>query len=512
MSKEPNNIDRLVREKLEGFEMTPPADVWASTASTLNAGKKKRFFLWFALSLALLSILGAGIYYLSSSEKTEEQLLTENNLERTGKAKNEEKQPSDKLKNQNDASSKVNGDNGQNTTTDAHLISREIDGSTSHTTGNTTSIDVVNDSGFLNKSNNSADNADINNSITYSQEMSASNRSASNANNKQSAENELSENYSMISSTTSTSKNSAANSDEKATKLTSTSKIDQYDLSKDNSNDKTRRVVEYGSLKTHAPQLFIQTFQSPIVHLFGSDTLPTKAPFWKSISIEGAVGISTFRNVPKKSTNTNLASTVNQAAMDQFGLDLRFGANYHFNDRLSFQTGIHYNSSKEKYTYNDTETSTFSYTDSIMTTDSLTWDTTYILFEVMYDSSYIVSKTEPNTYKIFALPFQFAWTQSISTRSSLEFSLGGEISIFGKNTGTISNDNSNLILAENAYHTSGMLSLGGSVKYLYKFGNHHAVYAEPWAQFGITNQSTPALNYESLRRTYGIRVGYRFYF
>ena len=111
------------------------------------------------------------------------------------------------------------------------------------------------------------------------------------------------------------------------------------------------------------------------------------------------------------------------------------------------------------------------------------------------------------------LPFQFAWSQPISEKGRLELALGGAVTIFGRNSGSLINgDSTALIGADAGYKTTGLLSLGGSIKYLHRFGNHHSVYIEPWAQFGISNQSLPALTYESLRRRYGIRIGYRYYF
>lgn len=228
-----------------------------------------------------------------------------------------------------------------------------------------------------------------------------------------------------------------------------------------------------------------------------------------------ALGISTFENYPsKKTTETELASLLKNASSREFGTDFHFGLNYHLTSRISFQTGLEYSKMKENYTFESSYFDSYTYLDStIASIDSSTMDTTYAYVTISVDSLVIVTNEAKNTYTIFAIPFQFAWNTSIGKRGLLEFGLGGSLSVYGKNNGfTIQDTQANATTSSEAIHTKGILSVGGSVKYLYQFGSHHAAYIEPWIRFGITNQSTPALQYESYRRNLGIRFGYRFYF
>ena len=95
--------DNLVRQKLQGHGVAPPADAWSAVQGGINMPRKRRAILW--LPLALLAVLGTGGYWafesyslgensstytnsasqspydLLSSEKTEDPMTpAENNL------------------------------------------------------------------------------------------------------------------------------------------------------------------------------------------------------------------------------------------------------------------------------------------------------------------------------------------------------------------------------------------------------------------------------------------------
>ena len=506
MSKEPNNIDRLVREKLDGFEMAPPPSVWNSTeAAMLQSGGKKRFLLWFFLGTVVLAFLTVGVYYFTQGDSNKTQLAEEKTTLETTKST----EGKSTLKNNQAEKTEIDADNDLQSN-----LGDKTDGKdglesgdqtiNSHSSGNSSASnqgDQFTQRAQTNSSNNNNNNNNTNSATTTTGTDSNSNipfdedgqsRTTNSANAKTVNGDGLNDGKS------SNDPNTDTNSGKQHA---------------DKSND-FAEIHPLDSLATSPIQFFKTESKEPIASHFEEDSIPATTPFWKSISVEGSIGVSTFKNQPSKATDPEFSSYLLNTVSNQLSYDLRIGLNYHFTDRISLQTGIHYNASKENHAFESTETTTYTYMDTLsFSVDTFTMDTTYVIDTLSYDSTSTISMQGQNSYRIFTLPFQFGWSQPISKRGVLEFSLGGAISIYGRNTGSIIVDTSNFtVSAENGYHPTGMLSLGGSIKYLHSFGDHHSVYVEPWAQFGVTNQSSPALNYESFRRRYGIRLGYRFYF
>lgn len=518
MSKEPNNIDRLIREKLDGFEMAPPTSVWESTSSALATGRKRRFFLWMLVALSTLGLLAVGMYFFVLDD------------ERLVVAQNEQQQTTESHQHEQSMGSKP-------------INSQSLNGKKVES-GSSENSDEQNDSSIRSNEYSSSNQTGANELRSEKSNSQIAKAGMSETTAGRSGRDSNKEKDSNVFGKHTDTKSSASSGGEKGRTHSEGATTPPTGLTTEQGTDKTASSTDKHSTVTPPekegsptilsgqsvpdssylapnklplnPAQLISQPSGSLVFRNSEEELPAvKSPIWKAFSLEASFGASTFKNVPSsKLTDPSIASVVNNAATNQFSWDARFGLNYHFTDRFSFGSGIHYNASRENYTYKSEEITTYTIVDSItFTVDTSTWDTTYITHTSTYDSSAITSSVSQNTYTIFTLPFQFSWTQPISPRSALEFSLGGAVSIFGKNTGVVLPDTSNFAInAQEGYHTSGMLSLGGSVKYLYRFGNHHSVYVEPWLQLGVTNQSTPALNYESLRRRYGIRIGYRFYF
>ncbi|MDB0037756.1 hypothetical protein N9F08_00160 [bacterium] len=77
MSQEPNNIYRLVREKLDGFKMSPPPDVWNTTVAALPKKMKKGLFFGFILGAAFIVFSTLSVCYFNRIDSTENQLANE---------------------------------------------------------------------------------------------------------------------------------------------------------------------------------------------------------------------------------------------------------------------------------------------------------------------------------------------------------------------------------------------------------------------------------------------------
>lgn len=509
MSKEPNNIDRLIREKLEGFEMTPPASVWDSTSSALSTGKRKRFFLWLALGVLGAILLAVGTYFLVADDESSGELMA------LDSSKTEQLRASEV---DNSTSNANSASRNQVDQSDGNIHDNEVAVSRTELNGQSTSdgsAQKMNTSLGSSLGGTNVSSGDGKSKVNRSEFEGQTNKTGQSTSKRSGTGNSLSGNSddSKSLSTSGSSRKTGA-SDGDNTSVTRGDEKENGELSDSGARSSTDDSEQLDGL----PLKPVLPFYQPkgILVVSEEEELPmVKSPVWKAFSLEASVGMSKFRNVPSsKLTDPLIIAALNDAASNQFSLDAQFGVNYHFTDRFSFGSGIHYNASRENYQYDSEQIVTYTVVDSVtFTVDTATFDTTYTTHTSVYDSSVVSSTIGVNTYRIFTLPFQFNWTQPLSPRSALEFSVGGAVSLFGRNTGVVLPDTSNFAIdAQEGYHTSGMLSVGGSVKYLYRFGNHHSVYVEPWIQLGVTNQSTPALNYESLRRRYGIRVGYRFYF
>ncbi len=528
MSKESNNIDRLVREKLDGFEMTPPKGAWENTSASLNGRRKKGFFLWFILSFVFLTAFATSIYFfayqndetkqlaVNDSSGQKEQLNQGNSNEESG-PKSENNTSSTFSNNESDRESLSSNDNSnegsfKNTN---NTNTADADGNFT-SSGRSDSQKQLTDKAEFNgkrtsngdKRTNSSKRNGNDNDLNAKSDRRTPNLRTKNGSNKDGKD--LADSRTLNDDTEK--KSSGNNLSGNRTDSPSNS---DSDWQRDRSNSSESETLEnYASLPPRAAQELRDQDPSIVSDKVEARPLNISDPFWKAFSLEASIGMSIFRNVPKSTTPTNLLNALNAAASGERSLDVRLGVNYHFSNRFSLQSGIHYNASKENYSYGNEQIQTFTTFDTLsFSVDSITLDTTFMIDSNIFDSTIMTANSVLNSYRILTLPFQFAWSKPVSKRGTLEFAVGGALSIFGRNSGSLLNgDTIPVIDAAVGYQTTGLLSLGGSLKYIHSFGNHHSVYVEPWAQFGISNQSAPALNYESLRRRYGIRVGYRFYF
>jgi len=168
----------------------------------------------------------------------------------------------------------------------------------------------------------------------------------------------------------------------------------------------------------------------------------------------------------------------------------------------------------KQYQFGSSVTSYYTYQDTVSAYyDPALMDSVYVVNPVSFGSTHYYDKITQNYFQLFTVPFQLGWKTATSSRTELEFALGGSISVYGENTG-IADGNFwvGQLPTSEAYRTKGILSLGGSIKYLHRIGLHHALYIKPWARLGISNVAMPVLLYTARRHHYGIRIGYRFYF
>jgi len=518
MSKEPNNIDRIMREKLDGFEMTPPASVWESTSASLNAGRKKRFFLWFFVAFVFIAALGTSLYFFSDEESSDEQLALNQKTEKSSeihrqgmnkKASNESdttlnSTEAESVKNKNASNQTVGINENASTKSDKNsgndLLGNESENSTkaSHSAGsNRKSVKNDHNPNEVTPKRNSGSNS-ISLGESLESDLAVGNKSGRTGG----------EERTMLSDENSDSnRKSASNKSDNLLGNPESGETNDRSVEQTKSTDSEHIEI----LPTRPAKPFSAVEASINLKTSSQKLLFPPVPFWKSFSLEGAVGVSTFSNSPvKKSTNDSLINALQNASSQRNSLNFNLGINYHFNAKMSLQTGLEYSRANESYINYTTELTTFQYFDSIATGfDSISGDSIYLVITITDSTEVSVPNTQQNSYTVLTIPFHFGWTQSVGVRSKLMFALGGDLTIYSRNNGVVLQNLNNTIPLQNAYKNTGILSLGGSIKYLYYFKSRHAVYIQPWAQFGITNQGTSTLNYESLRRRYGVRVGYR---
>lgn len=75
---EQNNLDKILREKLSGAEITPPSEVWAGIESSLNSSKN-RPWLPLIMAIAVLAVLaiGAVFYFQPRSNNSSQEIFKE---------------------------------------------------------------------------------------------------------------------------------------------------------------------------------------------------------------------------------------------------------------------------------------------------------------------------------------------------------------------------------------------------------------------------------------------------
>lgn len=483
MSHDPNNIDRLLRERLDGFEMTPPADVWARTEAAINTPQKRKRGImgWFFFGSVLLALFIGGVWYFNA--KSEDQ------------------------------------------STLAQHSARNTDStSTSEQSSKRTLKTLVNQKNSDSDSNNPSSKGNIDSGDTQRMDQGSKPITALHENKEGSgkATNAPSNGMPIKGKTPSVSAETGTSGQKSGGEGLFDPSMEEQFSGGEVVPANTETVTFTPSIVQNIDpipffdiELFNQRSYSAIASVFDEDSLPKSTPFWKRISVEGSFGYSLFNiEANKNTTDPLLAELLKNAASGQRSFDARLGLNYHLTKNVSFQTGLEYSSARENYSFASSETTTYTYNDTISVYyDTVAMDSVYVINPISYDTTVLVQNESKNYYKMLTLPFQFAWKMSVSPRGELEFALGGSLSIYGKNTGNTIVDTSNYTIpSANAFHPTGILSVGGSIKYLHRFGMHHAVYIEPWARFGISNQSQPTLPYETRRNNYGIRVGYRFYF
>ncbi|MFT5779687.1 MAG: hypothetical protein ACI837_002646 [Crocinitomicaceae bacterium] len=537
MSEENNHIDEVIRQKLDGFEMTPPADVWAKTeALIVPVSRSRRTWLFLLGGLLLVGLTVTGIMIYTGNENVGNQLaqndLTSPQHTSTDQSKSENSSSSKNSSSKNSSSENSSPESlsSKNSTSESSTSKNSSDTNTT-STSNTSESDTesnqtnLNQGGILNVGVAShlkiaaspgwfdAYNYVHGTSIQYVSSDQLSKNLASSGFNG---------NYRPSGS-------QAFPIDDKLIddKLVD----DKLDTDITLISDKTKLDDPLTPAKSDDSKPLIKESYSPILmsimdlkKIKGGpdrsledkklgDITPGKKP--SRFSIDFSAGISTFQMRTKDtSASPALGALLKTAPNKRLGLDFDLGVNYVLWKKLSLHTGVQYSKLNEQLELNSPITTTYTYLDTTgVIWDSVAMDSVYVIVPISYEDTVNISINESNSYQLMSIPFGVSWRARLSTRSNLEMYLGGAINIYSKHVGqAISDESGNLILASDAYKKSGQLSISASVRYIYQLNEKHAVYVEPWFKSGISLFNTTSLTYKSRMYRTGVKLGYRFYF
>ncbi|MCH2224650.1 MAG: hypothetical protein MK066_07770 [Crocinitomicaceae bacterium] len=475
MLEDNKHIDQKIKQKLEGFSMTPPEAVWNEIAPTIQ---QKRFgSIWFYI-VGLAFIIGGVGYILFPVTN----LASQNNY---ASLENVEKSTSVNL-NKNDYDNKANKLKSEH-------VERSNENRTKHDNTNSDNIDLKERSSENQKLNNALKSnytstiyPKSNNNTYDSAEITSLRRNRINTN--------------LNNSSSDSNKNHAEMSSHYETGMTT----DENNSSHlPNSNLVSIGNLPINSINSTSPEL-----AQPSSNFIGNNKAN---PFKNRLSIDLSTGIQTFRTSSMNVNDSVLEQELKTSNSNQLGYDFNASLNFSLTKQFSVFTGINYSNLKKEVNQTSSEIQTFYTLDSIgYVFDSTTMSLVEVFYETPYDSSVISFHKESITYRMLTIPFGISWEKNLSTRSSLDCSFGGELSIYGKYSGNIL---SNTNPANTTYKKAGVLSFGGSIKYFYHIKSQHSLYIEPWAQFGITNLNIPnSIPFDQRLYKSGIRLGYRFQF
>ena len=481
MSDKNKHIDELIRQKLDGFEMKPPASVWTDTKAEINRKGGNRLFFIIFLGFIMIGVLGS--FYFFRDDNQQDTMGTDN-----AKAQRIESTNDSIELNQNSIAYSKNAE--------TKLISKS-------STGETNNVSKVNTGVFIEAIGSSNDEGGKISDDTHHSSTSISNANSANdvvalnyGNNSDGA------NSSMVNDPITDHDAVSAISGENSEFIRATSDLDLTGSEHSNREDvsdllKTRIIEEnpFKLPKNLASSIIAYKNSKINNHRFLADL---------------SYGMSTFRIQPSKSAPTELSSLLANSATNRMGYDISLGINARLWRGLSLYGGVNYSKLSETVETNDSTFLIESYLDTTGSYwDSVSMEVVYVTV-AMYDSTSVLATPSSNSYEFVRIPFGLSWTHGLSTRSDIEFRFGGLISVYSKHQGrVIANQNGSSILASTAYRTNGVLSITGAFRYIYHIQARHSLYIEPWISHSASLFSLPNLNYQSRLVNGGVRIGYR---
>jgi len=101
--KDERNIDRIIREKLEGFSATPPPHIWDNVQSQLAVQRKRtrRMYIGWISTAAVIVLAFLAGWYFNGNSKIEENTIVTNEIVKSEKTTTEKEFQSKEIASQN---------------------------------------------------------------------------------------------------------------------------------------------------------------------------------------------------------------------------------------------------------------------------------------------------------------------------------------------------------------------------------------------------------------------------
>lgn len=564
-----NNIDAQLRDKLDGFEMTPPDGAWAHIEQNIQKKKRRGLWLWITpLFIVLSAIAGSAVYYhyskvpmkptLTAATATELPQEPDEQVVTTAPAQHDTKKPvrkrsvstqsdteetpviieeiemespqetegyatsiggqlpslelrssrsflqrkrSKKLKRFKLPSGKTANSLKKKVKKEKYLTYKGHDVAASEPTHSSNPVNIVETSETAETSpeQNMEETAESRNgfssSFAYNQHsLSVEGYSVKGI--------ELQEEY----------KEYREKRPDKIRSPLSLTRAPRPDVSKKKEEKEETLVLKTKSVETTYTENSISSVPLKSKEEENAGT-PSVSPFLQRLSIDLGAGVSTYRLKYNGNGASNASGINGSSHTDYLGYNFNATFNYDISKSFAAYAGVNYSYLKNRSEYQTNYTcDCFVFDSSYAFFDTVTQDSVYDYFLTPEYIDVTTNHSSVNRVRLFTIPFGFSYKMDIGVLSDLELRLGGSIGIYQRSTGVLGQEDGKEILANQAFRLQGSFSGTAAVRYLYNFGHHSSIYAEPWVRVGINNFSRTDFNYRTRLINGGFNVGYRFRF
>ncbi len=544
------HIDDAVKDKLDGFELSPPSEAWRAIQA--GSSSTRKIGLWLFFSGLAVGIVILGVWYFTQTTTNgpgDKQGLAEGSSKLSKDIANEQVSQSDKVASTSDNSNVNNNQASENnvnakrseieaynSTPESSNISTPTHGVANSSSGNTSSSNTSNAGNSAASNRNSSSNSSSTNSSNNTGSSSSGERNSLAANNTSNTSNRNTSGFNASSQgatgTQGTSPNTSAVSQNQngSNNSTGSNETEIGGNSTQNTTDNTSNAASASNNNTGLGTSVAETKSA--MELIVLSALPIDLdlgdmpehennpmdshgrifPRWRA---HAGIGLNSLKQQFDKTTaNTSFGEGLEQNSNLSSGLNFEAGLAYYFTPGLFAETGYNFTSFGETYG--------FSYTDSITTyqidtvgayQDSATGDTIYITDSTAM-SNYLSSiGYQENFYKIHSIPLMMGYTFQVGRRWNFDVSGGVNISVFSKFDGrAIQNAQYDLIDLESSHKKAGLLSARAMIRANYLFGEKHGVYLGASLSKHISSFNNSNLIYDRKLRFIGLSAGYRIIF
>jgi hypothetical protein len=513
MKNEYSHSDECLRNKVEGAEMTPPANAWTGIEQGLSAtsrGRRKGFFFFSTILIVLLIGSSTAAFFILQSPSGTERFgslsISENAT--INQIPVEPNRANHKYNPANAETNSANQENNIEQTTNAS-------GADDHLRQNDKKLNS------------------IGNQLEHAQESAGAKNNLEDKANKVQAKTSQKESTSKNSTTTelkSANTNNTANQNSNSNESTKGT-TNQNSNGKTNKNgtlnatalsdsgpskEKNEAIAAASKLSSDLKQTtFLQP--NPLTQLttngngglvsIAHKPMPYKKAAW---SAEAGFGISQFQ-YKATSGSASFQQGIKDAQSGEQGMEAFALVNYQFNRYLTAYTGLHYSQEKNALDYITTSTS------SELTLDTVGWyvDSVTQVQTPVLDSTYTTTTSNQN-YQVLnqanylTIPIGVMFSFSVGVRSELGIRASALIGFRTKSQGVVLTDlNGTTVDMNYAYLKLGILTFNAAFRYSFALNEKNKIYVEPWIGFGLNNRSTAALPYYSRFTASGVRIGFR---